>query len=165
MSSKQYRSNHVTLICVKTTFFFYSCGHCQPTCVSVSLTLEYRSRMKDRRSSYLTNVTYVCCNPITGLNRPWAFQKIEAPRFQDIRHMKVVRLSAVRTGRLFFPRKYFWYSCLLEDKSTPVRLEGLCQRHHRKSNPRPTGSYRIASTNCTTGCPTVLESGLNCWDT
>jgi len=27
------------------------------------------------------------------------------PRFQDNRHMKVVRLSALRTGRLY-PRKY-----------------------------------------------------------
>jgi hypothetical protein len=28
-------------------------------------------------------------------------QEFEAPRFQDNRHMKVVRLSAVRTGRLY----------------------------------------------------------------
>jgi hypothetical protein len=39
-------------------------------------------------------------NPITGLDRPWAFQEVEAPRFQDYRHMKVERLSALRTGRL-----------------------------------------------------------------
>jgi len=26
---------------------------------------------------------------------------LKAPRFQDIRHMKVVRLSALRTGRLY----------------------------------------------------------------
>ena len=40
-------------------------------------------------------------NPITGLDRPRGFQEIEAPRFQDSRHMKVVRLSALRTGRLY----------------------------------------------------------------
>ena len=28
------------------------------------------------------------------------FQEVEAPRFQDGRPMKVVRLSALRTGRL-----------------------------------------------------------------
>jgi len=39
-------------------------------------------------------------NTITGLNRPRGFQEVEAPRFQDIRHMKVVRLSALRTGHL-----------------------------------------------------------------
>jgi len=29
------------------------------------------------------------------------FQEVEAPRFQDNRHMKVVRLSALRTGQLY----------------------------------------------------------------
>ena len=29
-------------------------------------------------------------NPITGLDRPWGFQEVEAPRFQDSRHMRVV---------------------------------------------------------------------------
>ena len=43
-------------------------------------------------------------NPITGLNRPSGFKEVEAPRFQDIRHKKVVRLSALRSGRLYFPR-------------------------------------------------------------
>ena len=42
-------------------------------------------------------------NPITGLDRPWGFQEVEVPRFQDSRHMKVVRLSALRTGRLYPP--------------------------------------------------------------
>jgi hypothetical protein len=44
-----------------------------------------------------------CCesNPITGLERPIEFQEAEAPRFQDNRHMNVVRLSALRTGRLY----------------------------------------------------------------
>jgi len=39
-------------------------------------------------------------NPITCLDRPCGFQEVEAPRFLGIRHMKVVRLSALRTGRL-----------------------------------------------------------------
>jgi hypothetical protein len=38
--------------------------------------------------------------PVTDLDRPWGFQKFEAPRFQDNRHMKEVRLSALRPGRL-----------------------------------------------------------------
>jgi hypothetical protein len=42
-------------------------------------------------------------NPITGLDRPWGFQGVEAPRFQDNRHTNMVRLSAVRTGRLYPP--------------------------------------------------------------
>jgi hypothetical protein len=34
---------------------------------------------------------------------PWGFQKFEAPRFQDNRHIKVVRLSALPTGRIYPP--------------------------------------------------------------
>jgi len=45
-------------------------------------------------------------NPITGLDRPRGFQEFEVPRFQDNRHMKVVRLSALRTGRLY-PQEVF----------------------------------------------------------
>ena len=45
-------------------------------------------------------------NPITGLDRPRGFQEVEAPRFQDSRYMKVVRFSAVRTGRLY-PQEIF----------------------------------------------------------
>ena len=52
--------------------------------------------------------------PITGLNRPWGFQEVEAPRFQDNRHMKVVRLSAISTVRLYatrnIPGTHFCYS-------------------------------------------------------
>jgi hypothetical protein len=39
--------------------------------------------------------------PFTGLDRPRGFQELEAPRPQDIQHMKVVELSALRTGRLY----------------------------------------------------------------
>jgi hypothetical protein len=42
-------------------------------------------------------------NTCTGLNWPWDFQEVEAPRLQNSRHMKVVRLSALSTGRLYFP--------------------------------------------------------------
>jgi hypothetical protein len=35
--------------------------------------------------------------------RPWGFQEVEAPRFQANRHMKVVRLSGLRPGRLYHP--------------------------------------------------------------
>jgi hypothetical protein len=42
-------------------------------------------------------------NPITGLDRPGWCQEIEGLRYQDNRHIKVVRLSALLTGRLYPP--------------------------------------------------------------
>jgi hypothetical protein len=42
----------------------------------------------------------LCC---TGLDTPRGFQEVEAPRFLDNLHMKVVRLSAIRTGRVYPP--------------------------------------------------------------
>ena len=41
--------------------------------------------------------------PATCLERPCEFQKDEAPRYQDNRHMKVERLSVLHTGRLYPP--------------------------------------------------------------
>ena len=45
--------------------------------------------------------------PVTGLDRPLGFQEVEAPRFQDSWHMKVVRLSVLRTGRLYPSQEIF----------------------------------------------------------
>ena len=58
------------------------------------------------------------------------FQEVEAPRFQDSRHMKVVKVVSPTHRPPLPPRKYSWYSFLLEAESTPgpiVRPEGLCQ--------------------------------------
>ena len=59
----------------------------------------------------------------TGLNRIWGFQEDGAPRFNDNRHTKVVRLSVLRTGCLYPPRKYSWYSFLLEAESSSQHSE------------------------------------------
>jgi hypothetical protein len=42
-------------------------------------------------------------SPTTGLDRPTGFQEVEAPRFLDNRRLKVVRLSVLRTGRVYPP--------------------------------------------------------------
>jgi hypothetical protein len=41
--------------------------------------------------------------PLRAFYRPLGFQEVEAPEFLDSRHMKVVKLSALHTGRLYPP--------------------------------------------------------------
>jgi len=51
-------------------------------------------------------------NPIRGLHMPWGFQEVEAPRFQDKRHRMVVRLSALRTSRLYLQEIFLVLICV-----------------------------------------------------
>jgi hypothetical protein len=41
---------------------------------------------------------------ITGQDRSWGFHEVKSPRFQDIQHMKVLRLLAICTGCLYAAR-------------------------------------------------------------
>ena len=66
------------------------------------------------------------------------------------------------------PRKYSWYSFLLETESTPGpqcgRKDCVSEKfhwHHRESKPLPSGMQRSASTNCTTAYPWTSSIVLN----
>jgi hypothetical protein len=56
--------------------------------------------------------------PLQGRCGPEGSRKFRLPDFHDIRHMKVVRLSASRTGRLY-PQEFSWYSFSLGAESIP----------------------------------------------
>lgn len=64
------------------------------------------------------------CRPKEPLRVP----EVATPRFGDNRHMKAVQLSALSTGHLY-PRRFSWYSFLLQAESTRaiMRPEGFRQ--------------------------------------
>jgi len=82
----------------------FSNDHMQPhCCLQVPIKLEHLAKYcytNNGNKQYILYVT-IKSNPITGLDRPIGFQETEVPRFQENQYMKVVRLSALRIGRLY----------------------------------------------------------------
>jgi len=69
--------------------------------ISVS-SVTPRHRHTERRtwSEHKVTVSKVT-QSLTGLDKPWGLQEVQTPSFHNNRHMKVGRLSALRTGRLY----------------------------------------------------------------
>jgi len=109
-------------------------------------------------------------NPSTGLDRSWGFQKVGSPRFQDSRHIKMVRLSALRTGRLYLPGDISGTYCCKrlsrpQGHSAAVRIVNKkFQWHDGESNLRPSGLWRSAPQKytCTVAILTQQDYWENC---
>ena len=99
--------------------------------------------------------------PLQTWTGPEGSSRLRLPRFQDIRHVKVVR-SVLRTGRLYPPSKYFWYSFLLGAESTPGPqcgrkdyVDEKLQWHHRGIEP---ATFRLVAQ-----CLNQLRYRINIW--
>jgi hypothetical protein len=114
MQSRQYRSNHMQSRQYRTNHLssrHYRSNHLSRSSVSkqqslpsdVCIHVFEHLRIGIEGQTGVAPVSRIYCNPIAGLDRPWVFQEVEAPRFQDNWHMKVVRLWALRTGVLHPP--------------------------------------------------------------
>jgi hypothetical protein len=57
-----------------------------------------RTHRQHKRWHKIRTAGWLFAIPVTGMNRPSEFQEVEAPRFRDNQHMKVVRLLALRTS-------------------------------------------------------------------
>ena len=94
-------------------------------------------KIQTLQSSGHTHMRY--SKPITGLDRPKGFQEAEAPRFQDSRHMKVVRLSALRTSCLYPPRNIpGTHFC----SRTPYMAQHIL--HHKEKHPHESTKHTMA---------------------
>jgi hypothetical protein len=90
---------------------------------------------------FLSLNLYIQATPLQACSGPYSSRSLMLPEFLENRHMQVIRLSALCTGRLYSQEIYSWYLFLLEAEST---LRPQCSRHdqvyekfrrpHRRSN-------------------------------
>jgi hypothetical protein len=62
--------------------------------------------------------------PLQAWTGPQGSRRLRFPEFQENRHMKMVSLSALRTGRLYH-QEMFLVFILLEAESTPMTPPGI----------------------------------------
>jgi hypothetical protein len=96
--------------------------------------LSFSSQNKDLRGLFLCKsrivVSKAKATPLQVCTGPEGSKTVRLAEIIDNRQMKLARLSALRIGRLYPPRKYSWYSFLVRgwvDPRAIVRPEGLSQ--------------------------------------
>ena len=84
----------------------------------------------------------------------WGFKEIRVPSFQDCRCRKVVRLSVLRTGRLY-PPGYIGAAHLCDTLNRCQRRSAAGRIMSKKNSNDTIGNRTsdIVSTNCDTACP------------
>ena len=103
--------------------------------------------------------------PVLAYYRFRGLQEVEASRFHEKRHRKLVRLSALRTVRLYPPGNIPCINFCQRLSRTPWPLCGRqdyvnekFRLHHRESNPRPSGLQCSVSFNFPTACYKEIQN-------
>ena len=101
------------------------------------------------------NVILVQATPLQAWLGPECSRRLRFHRFQDNWQMKVVRLSALRTGCLY-PTGNINGNHFCQQLSQIPGSQCSWKDCINESNPRPSGLQCSASTNCTTACSITL---------
>jgi hypothetical protein len=99
-------------------------------CRKTVFLLNNVTELKTFQSTFSRRCSFLQVKVKQLLYRPWDFQGLEAPRFQDNRHMTVVRLSVLCTGRPYPPQEIFLVLISVRgwvDPRAILRSEGLCR--------------------------------------
>jgi hypothetical protein len=74
-------------------------------------------------------------NSIIGLDRPWGFQEVETPRFQDNRHMKAA----------FKPKEIFLVIISIRDWDNPKAGRVMSRKNYNDTIGKRTRDLRVCS--------------------
>ena len=107
-------------------FVIYS--HHSRVVTALSLLLSEPPISREMGSEHsISDTPFIWVDTEQQTQRTWGFQEVEAPRFQDSRHMKVVCLSALIVGRLYPPENipgtnFYWSLSQPQDDSAAGRI-------------------------------------------